>query len=476
MSPSSADHDGADPTDPSASPPPPPPPVDDDAPRLPGAPTLPPVPTLPTASAESPILPPAGSPAAPGAPSQPQPVASDDAVPYLPPVVRPVAEPAPEPVFDAKALVESQKHYNANPAYGAMPKATPESIEAARKLREEAARKRNRNRRLGWYLALAFLGVILTAGYLAFRAYQDEQDSTTDGTVADADAAQTLEALDGSTATTVPVVDPSFLNAVRTSRNRLGTIDAAAAERALDPSTAPVLEYRVVRFDSGADDAAFTQYDITYSTDTDQYVGFVTRSDTREAELIAVDDEWYAVYRKDAQPERFARNATSLDPAGDTLYSQVLEPIDFLPLATQPYTTPVEEQPGPPGHDRRPTTARVALVDSTTFQANDPDGYQRWIDSLVRGLDMDELIEPALRQTSSEALSTDGLSDRDVENMDDFRYSREDGLAIVSLVISAEGDVLFAGLIMPSADLRLTYSLLHAGDEAPTLSTADDWE
>jgi len=126
-------------------------------------------------------------------------------LPYLPPAVRPTpvqprvpAGPesaipnvmrsgptSPGPVvsdarqaiaFDAKAMVEAQKHFTASPVYGAIPKPTAESLAAAQALRTEAKRIRRRNKTLGWSIAVALIGGFSAAGLLAFHAYQTDQD------------------------------------------------------------------------------------------------------------------------------------------------------------------------------------------------------------------------------------------------------------------------------------------------------------
>ena len=78
--------------------------------------------------------------------------------------------------FDAKVMVESQKHFVQSPAYGPLPKGTPESVAAAKPLRLKAVRKRRRNRAFGWFVALAMHGGIATAGWFGYQAYQDDQD------------------------------------------------------------------------------------------------------------------------------------------------------------------------------------------------------------------------------------------------------------------------------------------------------------
>ena len=116
--------------------------------------------------------------------SVPQPSHEMSTLPSDPSVVAPgAAEPA---TFDAKAMVESQKHVVQNPAYGGLPTSTPESVAAAKALRSKAHRKRQRNQVVGWFVALAMLGGIAAAGWFAYQAYQDDQDQLD----ADREAAQ----------------------------------------------------------------------------------------------------------------------------------------------------------------------------------------------------------------------------------------------------------------------------------------------
>lgn len=130
---------------------------------------------------EAPFLPPARPRAAAHAPTlEPvdlRPPAETVDTPFLPPAVRP--EPSPsapstDTSFDAKAMVESQKHFTANPAYGPLPTGTDEGRAAARKLREEANRKRRRGK-----IALRIVGVLVLAGvavgaYFVYQALQDD--------------------------------------------------------------------------------------------------------------------------------------------------------------------------------------------------------------------------------------------------------------------------------------------------------------
>jgi hypothetical protein len=114
---------------------------------------------------EEPVLPDAEPPPAPSAP-----------MPTLPPAAPIVPQPAETPAFDAKAMVEATAPKVDNPSYGGLPTATPEGLEASRRLRAQARRKRQRNRLLAWTVVAVFLGGVGFAGWFAYRAYQDDQD------------------------------------------------------------------------------------------------------------------------------------------------------------------------------------------------------------------------------------------------------------------------------------------------------------
>jgi hypothetical protein len=78
-------------------------------------------------------------------------------------------------VFDAKAMVEATKRKVENPVYGHMPTGTPEGRAAAEAARQAMRRKRSRNKWIGRSLGVVLLGGIGAAGYVGYRAYQDDQ-------------------------------------------------------------------------------------------------------------------------------------------------------------------------------------------------------------------------------------------------------------------------------------------------------------
>lgn len=148
------------------------------------APFLPPARPV-TSPASGPATEPAPNPPPPGsAPPEPTPTEPEPApesvateTPFLPSATPPApAAPAAESTFDAKAMVEAQKHFEANPAYGPLPAGSEEGRAAARKLREAANRKKRRARVVARLVGLLVLAGLAVGGYFAYQAFQDEQE------------------------------------------------------------------------------------------------------------------------------------------------------------------------------------------------------------------------------------------------------------------------------------------------------------
>lgn len=186
-----------------------------DAPFLPPAGPVVPI-AAPTATAEVPTLP----------SSRPPEPAASSANPSVP----------SQSAFDAKAMVESQKHYNANPTYGAMPAGTDESRAAARKLREQANRKRRRGKAAGRILLALFVAAAAVGAYFAYQAIQDDPppaDGRGDGDAATGDGGaltplgeqqQVIEALDDVNSGATPSAG-ALLDAVDDARDVVGQAD-----------------------------------------------------------------------------------------------------------------------------------------------------------------------------------------------------------------------------------------------------------
>jgi hypothetical protein len=195
-----------------------PPPEPGDAPFLPPA-----RPVTPTPAVDLPHLPPA---------HPPEPVAA-----------RSAAAPTATATFDAAAMVESQKHFNANPAYGAMPVGTDESRAAARKLRDDANRRRRRGKALGRVFLVLVLAGAAVGGFFVYRAIQDDPPpldppAADDGPGTD-DAALTplgeqeavIGALDDLTSGVTPGAG-GLLDAVEEARDLVGRADPPPADAA----------------------------------------------------------------------------------------------------------------------------------------------------------------------------------------------------------------------------------------------------
>jgi len=79
--------------------------------------------------------------------------------------------------YSAKELAEASRIKAVdNPAYGDLPKANAESQARADDLRRKAAKTRARNKRVGWYMAM--FGIVLVLGIfaVAFVLFQQEED------------------------------------------------------------------------------------------------------------------------------------------------------------------------------------------------------------------------------------------------------------------------------------------------------------
>ncbi|MEO6654187.1 MAG: hypothetical protein ABIP17_16195, partial [Ilumatobacteraceae bacterium] len=136
------------------------------------------------------------------------------------------------------------KRINANPAYGTLPTSTEASREAANQLRAKAQRVRQRNKRIGWFVGVAFLGGVAAAGWYAYRAYQDEQDQAAIERAENAasdepgqvDAASPL----GQQVEVIDALDDTNAGATASAGGLLGAVDDARA--AVGDTAEPVID------------------------------------------------------------------------------------------------------------------------------------------------------------------------------------------------------------------------------------------
>ncbi|MCB0965995.1 MAG: hypothetical protein KDB37_04105 [Ilumatobacter sp.] len=331
------------------------------------------------------------------------------AVPYLPDAPRPVAaEPVPEPDFDARAMVEAQKvRANPNPAYGGMPAATDETKEAVEKLRYQAAKQKRRNKLVGRATLAVFCGMIVTAGFLVYRAFQDEQAARDDsgapdtvgvGAGADDSGGSEPAALTpiGEQAEVIAGLDVlnsgagasagGFLGAVDDARaavDDLNGVEPAAAEPA-DAPAAPVLpatiDATILRYDQGnvADPVV---HHVVADVAGDRYLIATTSGGALRdaAETGSADVVRYDVGAGIAT--RSGRNTASLATGPDALFVAPVAPALLLPPAAQPYATPTTI--GLIGADGQPVVGEAYVVDVEAFRAADAAATDAWLTVLT---------------------------------------------------------------------------------------------
>ena len=169
-------------------------------------------------------------------------------MPYLPPATPPVPQVTAPPVFDAKVLVDATKRKVENPAYGHMPKGTPEGRAAADAARARMRQKRRRNKILAWVMAIAFVAVLAGAGYALYTMYQDDQDKEqaareADAAAKDAALAGALTPL-GQQEQVIGALDDVNSGATPSAGGLLGAVEdakqAVGQENGQSPAAAPL--------------------------------------------------------------------------------------------------------------------------------------------------------------------------------------------------------------------------------------------
>lgn len=359
----------------------------DDAPRLPDAPRV--TESKPSNLESAPTVP-------------------DSAVPFLPDAPsRSTPEPPPDPMFDAKAMVESQKPQpDTAPAYGAMPTATADSQQAVQQLRAEAQKKRRRNRTVARLVFVVFCGIVIAAAYFAYRAFQDEQAQRDDdneqiATDTDGGATDALDELAGDDpAALTPVGEQAeviagmdVLNDVATGSagGLLGAVDDAqaavddlngaepAADEPAPDATAGLpttIEASVLRYDLGSvADPVVHHVAADLSTDT-YLIATVVGGDLRDAAESGTAD----VARYDATAgiaTRTGRSDASLAGGADALFVSAVSPSVLLPESAAPHADVTSV--GLTAADGSPVAAEAYVVDVEAYRAADPAAAEAWL-------------------------------------------------------------------------------------------------
>lgn len=450
------------------------------------APYLPAARPVMTGPAPSPASPPTSppSPTVPDAPSAPD-------APYVPaptPAAPAPSEPAP---FDAKAMVESQKRINANPAYGALPTGTEASRDAAQKLRDQAQRKRRRNRLLGRAVAVLLLGGAAAAGWFGYQAYQDQQDrdaaersAATDDEAGSVDAAvaalsplgeqqEIVEALE-SLNDTAQASAGGLIGAVEDARELVGEMNdgddtgADAAPVTADPFAARTVEFIHRRWETAASTSPMVEYFYSYDRVADTYTSDI-RPDDRTVMVTGTNPEYRFSISPDGVVDRSPRSAASLDPAPDIALAEVFREDDVLPPAARPFATLVDSNVGTSIGDWF-----VYSVDTERWRDRDPGSFLLWVTTWnPRPANDPSLVEPDRREVSADVRDISTL--REPATLRPFVPAVERTVpgAGVSFLVAADGRVAVAAIVDNTADFRMEYGLVGADNSATKLDFGD---
>jgi hypothetical protein len=412
-----------------------------------------------------PALPDPEVPVLPEAPALPALPASPDA-PFVPPPT-PATTDGPEPsTFDAKAMVESQKHYQVNPAYGALPTATEEGREAAQRLREEAQRRRRRDRMLGRAVVLILLGGFAVVGWFAYRASRDP-DAAADpdgagsraagGLAAAIDDARDLIGGGGDGTTTADDVATDSTTDSTTAPTTAPAPDPVMA----DPFTARTIDFVHRRWETAAASSPMVEYVVEYDRLGDTYRADV-RSGTGTRAALGTSAGYRFAIDADGIAERAARSDASLDPAPDISLANVFRGDDVIPLEARPYALaigrPVDTDEG---------TRHTYTIDTEAWRADNPATFLAW----VQRWNPHPLDHPSLVDETSRSIAADG-SDPTVALDTTRAHTIEDvgapaSGAAVAYVVAGHGYVAAVTIVDAAADFRVEYGLMWAHDDRP---------
>ena len=448
-------------------------PADSDAPYLPPPKPVAPVQPLSTTPTfvESPSVPAPDAPAAPTAPP-----------------------PAESAEFDAKAMVESQKHYKANPAYGALPTGTEASREAAQKLRAAAQQKRKRNRLLGQAVAVVVLGGIGAAGWFGFQAYRDQQDrDAADRAAAAADESSSAEDEAGASTPlgeqqqiidsmddvndTAPATTGGLLGAVQDARDIVaesnGDADADPGSSAdetpavTDPFAARTVDFVYRRWETAAATSPMVEYSYSYDRVADTYAGDI-RVDRTRTVVGTTADHRTAIY-PDGVVERIPRSAASLDPAPDIALASVFGPDDVLPPIAQSFATMVENELETESGDVFEYT-----IDTEEWRNRDPGSFLVWVNTWhPHPADDPSLVELDRREISADQTDTTDLQDVALPAPMYATPERTVPGAGLTFVVAADGYVTAVVIVDNTADFRVEYTLAEISEKPATMDLGD---
>lgn len=456
-----------------------------------------------------------------------------DDLPYLPPprtglpndptATLPATEPsAPDPAttdhaaadspitraFNVRELVESQRTRTSSPAYGSLPTATAEGVEAARALRAKAERKRRRNARLGWIMATILVGAAGVTGLLFYRAFQNEPDERAAAVPTGTDV-DTVDGTDGSQSSS----SGGLGKAIADARGVLGGSSGSSGSSAPDgtatrpdpttvPAADPIIDYDTVPrdqtgppprianrpefrtvlydlrvYDGVESEAPYRNYEVTYDTLTDEYFGFITDSATGESELVAFSGAWRYSVGPDGVDRRVRRSKLSANTAPDTPLAILLGETDVLPLEARPYATFVDERVETvAGIDGTTPTTYSYRLNVDAFRAANPKAYETWrrLWTTARHDNVDLVVPGSEQVRLSEVATPNDLRGREQADLSGFELTPTDRQAVVAFTVTERGIIDSATVVSPGDDVRIVYIAHEINDEAAGLAFPDD--
>lgn len=411
---------------------------------------------------------------------------TDADAPFVPaPVAAPPTEPAP---FDAKAMVEAQKNYQAAPAYGSLPSGNETNREAAQQLRAQARQKRRRNVLFGRAVAVVLVGGLAAAGWFGYQAYQDQQDrdaaeraaieaDDTDGSTG-ADAAiaaltplgeqqQIVEAM-GDLNSTARSGAGGLLGAVQDARDIVDQPDGDGVTASpADPFAARTVDFVYRRWENASATSPMVEYGYSYDRVADTYLADIVSAGTRTS-IGTTADHRAAIY-PDGVVERVPRSETSLDPAVDIALAVVFDHDDVVPVTARPFATLVESRPGTDSGDVYGYT-----IDTDAWRDRDPGSFLAWVTTWhPRTTDDPSLVDLTRREVSTDEHDTSDL--RGVAEPSPLFAVGERTLpgAAVTFVVAPEGYVIAAVIVDNTADIRIEYLLGALGDQPAGMDLGD---
>ncbi|MFW2334714.1 hypothetical protein [Ilumatobacter sp.] len=368
------------------------------------------------------------------------------------------------------------------PVYGSMPTAVEGDGEASQRLRAEAQRRRRRNARVGWVMAVALFGSAVVAGWFVYRAFDDEEPTAGSASAEPAAEAagqrDVVSETDGGGAPTSspdaasqPAGDPTPGDGI------VPPGQAATSVRIADRPDFRTLLYDV-RVHSGVDvDAPYRHFSATYDTVADDYHGLLADSASGETSLVSFSGEWRYEVGPDGIHRRARRSKFSLQPEPDTMLANLLAETDVLPESARPFATLTSSGPFP-GEvvDGTSGTIFVYELDADAFRAADPGAHAAWTSLWATAMpDSLDLVVPGSEQVQlREVTPLDTLQDREQIDLTGLEVQPVGDRTAVVYRVTERGIVDGAVVVSPEHDTRVVYVAAAYADDPASLTFDED--